>query len=46
MPSSVMLTALCGRPLTVAPRLLPSVDVTPGMYWTRSNAARPCIGRF
>src|ERR1051326_701704 len=46
MPSSVMLTALCGRPLILASRMLPSAVVTPGRKPTRSNAARPCVGRL
>ena len=46
MPSSVMLTALCGRPFTVAPRVLPPVRATPGSWFTKSNAPRPGSGRL
>ena len=46
MPSSVMLTIACGRPLTVALRVPPPPVATPGMNDTKSNAPRPGSGRF
>ena len=45
MPSSVMLIALCGRPLTVESRLPPGV-LTPGRLTTKSSALRLVSGSF
>ena len=43
-PSSVMLSAPCGRPLMVVPRLLLPVVCAPGSAVTKSSAVRVVSG--